>query len=114
MSNIRKCSDSPTIFSQTKVTIVNGNIQRKLIWKDTIGHEYEKINGKFKIIPKAFSQTKYDYVSNYVYEQENGTNILAICCVISVITMIFLFGIAVGSLKSKDVVNKNPEKIIIP
>jgi hypothetical protein len=93
MSNIRKCSDPPTIFCETKTTIVKGNIQKKKIWKSTNGQEYEKINGKFQLV-KMITPLSHCEMEN------NNNNMLFICCILSVVTMIFLFGVSVGSMRS--------------
>jgi hypothetical protein len=92
MSNIRKISDPFTIFCETKTTIVKGVIQKKKIYKDTKGQEYEKVNGKFQPIRLIAPVS--------TFEMENNNNVLFICCVLSIITMIFLFGVSIGSMRS--------------
>ncbi len=92
MSNIFRLSDPPTVHAQTKTTIVDGVIQRKLVWKDTRGHEYEKVNGKLQLpgckqvqIVEPVAQPEFD--------------MLLFCCALSVLTMIFLCGVAVGTIR---------------
>jgi hypothetical protein len=92
MSNIRKISDPDTIFCETKTTIVKGVIQKKKVWKNVKGQEYEKVNGKFQPIRLIAPVS--------TFEMENNNNVLFICCVLSIITMIFLFGVSVGSMRS--------------
>jgi hypothetical protein len=93
MSNIRKISDLPFVFCETKTTIVKGSIQKKKVWKDVRGQEYEKINGKFQLV-------KMSTPLSHCEMENNNNNMLFICCILSVVTMIFLFGVSVGSMRS--------------
>jgi hypothetical protein len=95
MSNIRSLRDVPSIKLQTKTLIVNGVIHRKDSWKDTYGNEYEKVNGKYQLLknPKVTQDDNDEFT------------IMICCCIICVLTIVFLLGMSVGSIKMKRIQN---------
>lgn len=49
MAIIKKLTDPPSLHEIVKTTIVNGLVVRKMIWRDTMGNEFDKINNKFTL-----------------------------------------------------------------
>jgi len=93
---LRTLYDPPTIYQTTKTTIVHGVIQRKDIWKDTKGNEYNKLNGKFtpmlnqvKHVPRTFLEMEQELTSSF--------DLLTVCIIIGFLLIVFLCGFLVGS-----------------
>lgn len=96
----RTLYDPPTIYQTTKTTIVHGVIQRKDIWKDTKGNEYNKLNGKFtpminqvKHVPRTFLEMEQELTSSFDF--------LTICIIVGFLFLIFLCGLLVGSSRKR-------------
>jgi hypothetical protein len=49
MAIIKKLTDPPSVHEIVKTTIVKGLVVRKMIWRDTMGNEFDRTNNKFTL-----------------------------------------------------------------
>jgi hypothetical protein len=103
--------DSPTIHSFVKTTIEKGIVKRTVFWKDTMGNNYDKINGVF--VPKNPPPPKYVVYQSSPSSQnsENNTNVsqqtventelFIFCCLVSIVVLSFLGGFFLGILRTR-------------
>ena len=124
-SPMRQLSDPPSIHEVVKTTIVNGVIVRKTVWRDTLGHEFEKVDNKLVPIfpqknhrgPKGsppplslmpfgpphfnpFHSVAADPIEWHISYPDHTDDFFMLFCFMCLLFLTFLVGFAAGSVRT--------------